>query len=175
MNLIIIPLDNQLSKESFDCGFKSLNDYLRKYANQDQKRGISRTFVAINNELDQQILGYYSISMAQIEIDSLPEENRKKLPRYPIPAMRLARLAVDQSQQGKGLGETLLFHVLCKATKFYQEIGIAGVIVDASNERARNFYLKYDFVPLIVSSADYPLPLFLTIKSILKLNLDSIL
>ncbi len=172
MNLIIIPLDNKLNKESFDCGINPLNDYLKKYANQDQKRGISLTFVAINSELDKQLLGYYSISMAQVEIDSLPEENRKKLPRYPIPAMRLARLAVDQSQQGKGLGETLLFHALSKATKFYQEIGIAGVIVDASNEKARNFYLKYDFIPLIVSSINYPLPLFLTIKTILKLNLS---
>ncbi len=105
--------DKRVIKDKFDCGISELNEYLKKYAKQNDKKGIAKTWVAIldgNNNRD--ILGYYAISMAELKQDSLPEDYRQKLPRYPLPVIKIGKLAVDKSRQGKRLGETLLINAL---------------------------------------------------------------
>lgn len=142
-------------REYFDCGEVELNDYLKRYASQDMKRNIGRTWVAISsNSLD--ILGFFSLSMGAIEFHKLPQA--RKLPRYPIPVARLTRLGVDKSVQGKGLGEYLLMAALKRCYDISQEIAMFGVVVDAKHEQAKKFYVKYGFEALTAQ----PLTLFVT-------------
>lgn len=149
-------------REHFDCGEVELNDYLKRYASQDMKRNIGRTFVAVSlNSLD--VLGFYSLSMGSIEFHELPQA--RKLPKYPIPVARLTRLGVDKSAQGKGLGEYLLMAALKRCYDISQEIAMFGVVVDAKHEKAKKFYIKYGFEALTAR----PLTLFVTCSYIEQL------
>ncbi|MBD1900772.1 GNAT family N-acetyltransferase [Trichocoleus sp. DQ-A3] len=164
MEWIFHPLDSSVRKDAFDCGVPKLNDYLKQYAGQNDRKGIAKTFVAIPKEDGNEVVGYYTISMSSITFDSLPEQLRKRLPRYPVPAMLIGQLAVDTSMQGRGLGKRLLMDALSKAVRLADEVGIFAVRVDALDDESKQFYLKYGFVPLI----DYKFSLFLPMATILK-------
>jgi len=140
-------IDGKWKKDAFDCGNEDLNIYLKKYARQNHEKDISNTIIA-TNEHENVILGYYTTSMSEIEFLSLPPEFRKHLPRYPAPVMRIGKLAVDKTMQGKGLGGELLVHALQKAAEISKQVGVYGVIVDAKDETAVGFYEKYGFVLL---------------------------
>jgi predicted N-acetyltransferase YhbS len=161
---IFHPLDSSVSKNAFDCGVPKLNDYLKQYAGQNDRKGIAKTFVAILKEDGNEVVGYYTISMSSITFDSLPEQLRKRLPRYPVPAMLIGQLAVDTSMQGRGLGKRLLMDALSKAVRLADEVGIFAVRVDALDDESKQFYLKYGFIPLI----DYEFSLLLPMATILK-------
>lgn len=148
MEWIFCPIDGNVRKEDFDCGVSELNEYLKKYARQNHKKGIAKTFVAIPEAGNGEVSGYYSVSMAEIKRESLPENYSRGLPRYPVPAMRVGKLAVAQLMQGRGLGEELLIECFRRAVRLSSEVGIFGVTVDALNEQAKEFYLKYGFIPL---------------------------
>jgi hypothetical protein len=90
---IFCPISSQVNRDNFNCGIPELNDYLKKYAKQNHQKGIATTIVAIQPTDQPDVLGYYSVSMSEIQRESLPEEYRKRLPRYPIPAMRIGKLA----------------------------------------------------------------------------------
>jgi predicted GNAT family N-acyltransferase len=165
VNWIFCAIDSSVKRDNFDCGVFELNDYLKKYARQNDAKGIAKTFVAIVSTENKEVVGYYSISMAEISHESLPESYSKKLPRYPIPAMRLGKLAVAIELQGRGLGRELLVDALYRAIHVSQEIGIFAVVVDASDRKAEAFYLKYGFVPL----ADRQLSLFIPISTVSKI------
>ena len=107
MDILINPLTSTVDRKEFNCGIKELNQYLARYALQNDKKKIGRTFVAVSGDNPTRVLGYYTVSMAQIELQDLPPELKKGLPRYPVPAMRIGMLAVDLSAQGKGIGNFL--------------------------------------------------------------------
>ena len=109
-------------------------------------------------------MAFYTISSSTIEFDSLPEEKKRKLPAYPIPAALIGRLAVDIVHQGEGLGTELLVNALLKIVRASIQIGIYAVRVDAIDEKAKRFYLKHEFIPL----KDNPLSLFLPLKTVKK-------
>ena len=155
-----------LNRSCFDCGIVELNDYLKRYAKQNHKKGIAKSWVMVNSNNPEIPVGYYSLSMAEIQKDNLSEEMKKGLPRYPLPVVRIAKLAVNKDSQGQRLGELLLVDIFQRSLKIAQDIGMIGFLVDAINEKAKQFYLKYGFTPLI----DSPLSLFLPINSILSLN-----
>lgn len=157
----INELDSRFERSDFDCGQAKLDEYLKKYALQNMKKGYAITFVATPIE-SKLVVGYYSVSASSIEFVNLPENLNKGLPKYPAPAMLIGQLAVARSMQGQGLGETLLMHALSRAIKISFEMAIYAVRVDASDEQARKFYLKYGFVPL----QDIPLSLLLPLKTI---------
>jgi ribosomal protein S18 acetylase RimI-like enzyme len=160
------PISKQMSREDFDCGKESLNLYLRQSARQHHEKGISKTFVALPDPKSTIIAGYYSVCMAQIEFLSMPSAQQKGIPReYPIPAMRITRLAVDKTFQGQKLGEELLMEALNRALRLSSEVAICAVVVDAIDDRAKQFYLKYDFIVY----EDRPQSLFLTMKQLQKL------
>ena len=159
-----VPIDKKYQRTHFDCGYPILNDYLKKYARQNHEKGIAKTFVAIPQSQSSQIDGYYTVSASVIEFTSLPKSHQKAMPTYPIPAILIGKLAVDNSVKGQGLGEELLVDALFRAVKTAQEIGIFAVRVDAIDSKAKEFYLKYEFIPF----QDQPLSLFLPIKTILK-------
>ena len=159
MKWIFCPLNSNFNRDNFDCGVPELNDYLKKYARQNQKKGIAKTFVAIPNDGSTIVAGYYSISMSEIQRESLPENYQRRLPRYPVPAMRIGKLAVDKSFQGRGLGEKMLVDALKRAVRFSEDIGIFAVKVDALNEQAKKFYLQYGFMSLQNSKLSLFIPL----------------
>jgi GNAT superfamily N-acetyltransferase len=101
--------------------------------------------------------------MDKIEFDVIPQKYKKGLPRYPVPAMLIAKLAVDKSMQGTGLGKKLLMQCFRKAINLSSEVGVFAVTVDAINEQAREFYLKFGFIPL----EDKVFSLFIPMKTIL--------
>ncbi|MGK7896124.1 MAG: GNAT family N-acetyltransferase, partial [Xenococcus sp. (in: cyanobacteria)] len=125
---IFSPIDKSFDKSAFDCGKPQLNEYLKKYAWQNQKQRYSITFVA-TVENSKEIAGYYCASASSIEFANIPDELNKKLPKYPAPVMLIGQLAIDKKMQGKGLGKLLLMHALSSAVRISSEIGIFAVRV----------------------------------------------
>jgi len=159
LNIHIQPISRHLDLEHFDCGVPALNDYLRKYARQNHDRNIGKTFVAVENG---KVFGFYTAVASEVDVQTIPPTHSKHLPRYPVPVMRIGRLAVDKHQQGRGIGEELLWDALGKAHRLSREVGIYAVAVDAKDEMAVRFYNKYGFIPL----SKNPRTLFLPIKTI---------
>ncbi len=160
-------LEKSHDRASFDCGQPMLNAWLRDRAGQFDRRDLSRTFVATRpGELP--VLGYYAISTHRVMYEALPPAESKGLPRLDVPVVLIGRLAVDQSAQGQGLGALLLIDALRRSAQVSEQIGIRAVEVDAVDESARTFYLKYGFRPLL----DDPRHLFLPMQVIRRLKLD---
>lgn len=160
--LKIIDIGEECRREDFDCGIDALNLYLRRYARQNHERNIARSFVAVDG--GNRVVGYYSLASASIEFDSLPREQFRRVPRYPIPAARIARLAVDRSMQGKGLGAKLLVDGLKRVLSAARDLGIKVVVVDAKDDVAVGFYRHFEFIPL----ENQPLTLFLPIETVMQ-------
>ena len=148
-------------RTGFDCGVPALNEFLEKYARQNDARGLSRTYVA-TREHERRVLGYVTIRAGEVNCDDLPEHERRRMPRYPIPVLHLARLAVDREARGMGLGDGLLVFALEKAVDAAEELGLWGVEVQAKDEAARGFYGRYGFKPLV----DDPLHLYISLKTV---------
>ncbi len=158
---IIEPLARRHDREGFDCGVPELNDYLRRQAAQDTRRGVSRVYVARERGASR-VLGYYTLSAASFGKKSLPEKEAKKLPHYPIPAALLGRLAADRSQQGQGLGKYLLFDALHRVLQAAETLAVYALVVDAKNNDARAFYERYGFLRF----QDTPSRLFIPIETL---------
>lgn len=133
-------------RAGFHCGEPSLDDFLARYASQNHRSGLATTHVLTDDANPRQILGYASVAMAEVQLDALEDGDRARLPRYPLPALRLARLAVDTTAQRRGHGEALLGFVIDRArTLRATEVGVCLVVVDALHERAAAFYAQYGF------------------------------
>lgn len=161
-NLVIRPLDSEHGRPGFHCGVASLDDYIRKQARQDVKRRFSRVFVATTVEQPSSIVGYYTLSTLSIELNQLPQALARKLPRHPVPAALLGRLAVAQAAQGHGVGKMLLVDAIKRTLTVSDEIAIYAMVVDAIDERAQHFYEQFGFS--LLSSRNQRL--FLPLKSI---------
>lgn len=144
----IRALDSAMTTAKFDCGVPILNDYLRRYAAQDVKRGVARVFVAIPVHEQTRIAGFFTLSAASIQAETLPESWRKKLPRYPVPVALLGRIAVDCTFQGVGLGSILLADACRKVIAASQTLAVAGIVVDAKSLQAADFYRHFGFIEL---------------------------
>jgi GNAT superfamily N-acetyltransferase len=160
--LVIRPLDNVHDKPGFQCGVVSLDTYIKKQARQDVKRRVSRVFVATRVDQPSSILGYYTLSTLSFELSQLPQVLTRKLPRYPVLAALLGKLAVNQVSQGHGVGEMLLIGAIKRTLAVSDEIAIYSMVVDAIDERAQHFYEQFGFS--LLSSDNQRL--FLPLKSI---------
>jgi len=148
-------------RKAFDCGIAALNIYLKQFANQDQKRGLSRVYVLAE---ERRIIGYYSISAHAVPTDDLPD--KAKLGTYrEAPFLLLGRLAVDIHYQGQGYGDALIFHAFRTTAETAEKVGILGIIVEAKDENAAGFYEKFGFRPLSAAKNRLVLP-FSAIKSL---------
>lgn len=163
---IIEELSADHDRSTFSCGQESLDEFLRRFAGQNQKTGVSKTYVAVRSG-DKRVYGYYSISAGAVHFADLPEDLRKRLPRYPVPVAHLGRLAVDSAAQGQRLGEFLLLDALARIALAADSIGIHAVEVVAIDDNAKRFYLKYGFNALL----DDPHHLYVAIKTLRKLDL----
>jgi len=160
-------VDNTLyDLKSFDCGKPEMNEFLARYAVKHMKLGLSRTWVLpITDEEKQQeskkskIAAYYTLASSTVTREEIP--TGKSLPRYPVPAVMLARLAVDQDLKGLHLGEKTLITSLRKSVEL-ADGGLPAfcVILDVLDEEALSFYQRYEiFEPF----TDDPMRLFVPI------------
>lgn len=155
-------------RSQFQSGDPDLDRFLYKFAGQNQFRHhVGVTYVAVE---DRRILGFATVAPGHVEIEGLPSAARRKLPRYPLPVLRLARLAVDRSVRGQGLGAELLRFVLKLALGMANDYGCVGVVVDAKPDAVR-FHAKYGFISVeaIEGQSDArppPIPMFLSTRAI---------
>lgn len=152
-------------RASFSCGEPALDIYLKQQASQDVRRRVTAVFVLVDLR-PPLIAGYYSLAAHAIDSRVIPDEVGRKLPRYPdMPAILLGRLARDLRHQSTGAGELLLLDAMRRALVHSREIASFAMVVYAMNDRARRFYARFGFQPLINSRAR----LFLPIATVEKL------
>jgi GNAT superfamily N-acetyltransferase len=160
--LIVSSLDKAVhDRTAFDCGSPPLNDFLRTKAAKHQAQRVSRTFVLTDSAEPRRIFGYYSLSNCQIAREALSEQEAKALPRHPIPAVMLARLAIDQGQQGQRYGLWLLMDAIKRCALIGQQSGVYALVVDAKDEDAKRFYQRYGFAAIV----DRPMTLYLSLAT----------
>jgi GNAT superfamily N-acetyltransferase len=142
----IEPLGKEHERDGFSCGHASLDDFLKKFAKQYAKRKLGSTYVAVVKG-EKRVVGYYTVAPSHFEFADAPAALVKGLPKHPIPTLLLARLAVDRSEQGKGLGKHLLLHALERCLNVAQDVTFRAVEVEAVDDAAAAFYRKYGFLP----------------------------
>ena len=159
---VIGKLNRSHIAETFDCGHQDLNRYLCRFALSNQAAGSAQTYVATSGD---RVLGYYSLTVGAVTHAEAPVRVAKGLARHPIPVMLLARLAVDQSVKGRGLGAALLHDALARTLQAADIAGIRAILVHAKDDDARRFYEHFDFDPS--PTDDYHL--YLLIKELRKI------
>lgn len=164
-----VALPTLLAREhelaEFDCGKAPLNDFLSKYALQNQASGGARTYVLTRG---QRVIGYYSLAPASVAPDHSTARVMKGQGRYPVPVILMARFAIDLREQGKGYGKILFRDALQRALFGAEAIGGRAFLVHAKDDEARAFYERFG----MEASPTNPLHLFLLFKDIRK-SLDS--
>ncbi|MCB1676487.1 MAG: GNAT family N-acetyltransferase [Halioglobus sp.] len=121
---------------------------MKRQAGQDIKRRISRVFIARSDQDKSRILAYYSLSTLSIDLSILPEQFARKLPKHPIPAALIGRLAVDTSAQSQGIGNMLLSNAIQRALAVSHDIAIYAIVVDAIDAKAERSYMQSGFARL---------------------------
>ena len=151
--------------EAFSCGQESLDRYLQRYALISQRSDGAQTYVGVS---DKNIIGYYTLTVGHVDYEEAAPRLTKGLSKNPIPIMLLARLAVDSEWQGKGVGSGLLRNALQRTLQAADIAGIRAFLVHAKDDKAKQFYEHFDFLP----SPTDPYHLFLLLKDIRKLVSD---
>lgn len=148
MDLKFYELNKTFNRKNFDCGIIELNTFIREEARQQQSKHLNKTFVLVDeNGADPlRILAFYSISMCEIALTSISDSIKKKLPKYPIPAARIGRLAVDKNFKQQGFGKITLVDALIRIRRVSVDIGVYAVTVDAINDQAKSFYKHFGFI-----------------------------
>jgi GNAT superfamily N-acetyltransferase len=146
---------------SFTCGVAELDEYLHRFAVQQSKKGIAVVRVLIDTDMPKTILGYYSLSAAQIDAAQMDERTQKKLPRYPVPCFRLGRLAAHLGHRNRGLGRLLIGCAVERCLEAKKHVAAYALVVDAKGEDAKSFYEHYGFTPC----RDNPMTLYLSLGS----------
>lgn len=156
-------LDATHDRRRFDCGVESLNRYLQQIARQHIGKGISKTFVLVDEEdaAPKAVFGFFTISICQMLGEHVPAKWTRRLP-HQIPAVRLGRLAVARARQGAGYGKVLLVEALHRVARVVDLAGGIGVFVDAKDEAAAAFYARFGFEP----TPSHPLTLFMPAETI---------
>ena len=146
MNWRIELLNRSHRRDHFDCGEESLNEFLSRYARQNDKKDISRTYVLLDDD-SPDIVGFYTLCSGSVSFHSLPDDMARGIPRYPIPTAHIGRLAVDSQHQGKKLGALLLADALKRVRDVADEMGLHAVTVQALHTKAAEFYKAFGFQP----------------------------
>jgi GNAT superfamily N-acetyltransferase len=145
--------------DPFDCGQEALNRFLIRYAFQNQQAEASQTYLAL---VGNEVVGFYTLAVAQVEYDDAPQRLGKGLARHPIPLMLLARLAIATGWQGKGLGSGLLKDAMLRTVQAAEIAGIRAMAVHAKDDDARAFYEHFGFV----AAPTDPYHLFVLLKDV---------
>lgn len=145
--LTIETLSKTHRRSAFDCGEELLNHFLQKIARQHNDKGLSKTFVLVDQQQSEEIIAFITLVVYEVLTDQIPHQWAKKYPDR-ILAAKLARLAVAKDQQRKGYGQLLLIDALEKALDASQVMRIAGFFVDAKHEQAQAYYHQFGFLAL---------------------------
>lgn len=155
------PLKPDHDLAEFDCSIPALNEYLATQALADQRADKTRTYVALRG---RRVVAFFSLAASSVEPEDPTDRASKGQGRHAIPVILLARLAVDSSEQGQGLGEAMLLEALARCARAAAAIGAQAVLVHAKDEGARAFYTRYGFEP----SPTHPLHLIMLMKDVRK-------
>ncbi len=129
--------------EGFDCGKQALSDWLLRHARQAQGSGSAKTFVVAD---DNRVVGYFSLTIGQVDTLDAPERIRKGMGQYPVPVVILARLAVSQQDQGRGIGFGLLQDAIRRTMPIAEQAGIRAMLTHPIDEAAAKFYTRFGFI-----------------------------
>ena len=156
-------LSKSHDRDGFDCGSEPLNVFLKQTARQHAERGISRTFVLVEESASEpkSIAAYFTLNICQLRAEQLPPEIARRLPRE-IAGVKLGRLAIAKERQRQGLGKLLLVAAMKKFVEVFDSAGGIGLFVDAKDDAAKAYYERFGFVPLL----DNPLQLFLPLQTV---------
>lgn len=147
LHFVIEPLGPKHDRVAFSCGVEALDIYLQRQAGQDFRKLAAVPFILTPDGVT--IAGYYTLSQFAVQLDAVPPDVARKLPRYPVvPATLLGRLAVSTAFRGQGLGAMLLMDALYRALQHSRELASVGVVVDAKDAAGMAFYRKYGFLDL---------------------------
>lgn len=139
----VVPFNPAFDRNTFNCGTEALDCYFRDQLSQDIRRRVTACFIALSN--DDRVAGYYTLASSSVFLGDLPENIKKKLPRYPsVPVVRMGRLAIDQAFKGQGLGGALLADALTRVIR--SEIAAYALVVDAKDNTAADFYRHHGFM-----------------------------
>lgn len=152
------PLADHHDFGDFRSGEMSLDDWLKRRARANQVSGASRTYVVCE---DKRVIGYYALASGVVTVESASGRFRRNMPN-PIPVAVLARLAVDQTWQGRGIGRALFRDAARRVAHAADAIGIRGIVVHAISEQAKDFYVALGFDP----SPREPMTLMITLSDV---------
>ena len=159
----IEPLGPHHNRQEFSCGVPALDGYFRTLVSQDVKRRISNCFVACGN--DGEVAGFYTFAASSLLLSELPEDQKKRLPRYAaLPAGLIGRLAVAKAFQGQGLGGAFILDAAARAAR--AEPAIFALLVDAKDEAAARFYRYLGFIAFSSRPATLFLPMAVAMAAI---------
>ena len=127
--------------DDFDCGEEALNSWLKRNALKNQQNQANRTFVICQNN---NVVGFYALAAGSVSHQFVSGGLRRNMPD-PIPVVVLGRLAIDLAHQGQKLGAALLKDAVLRASAVSQQVGVKALLVHALNDKAKAFYLNYDF------------------------------
>lgn len=161
------PISKKYDRDAFDCGEPALNEFLRRHARKTHELGGAKTFLAIDDNDNKTILGFYSLSPASVAYTRTPEIVKRGLARHDVPGFRLARLAVDRSVQGRGLGGQLLLSAGGRCLRAAAEVGGVVLVIDAKDTRVAQWYASYGALSVLDAPLTLMLPLT-TIQAALK-------
>lgn len=157
--LHVAKLDQHHDVGTFDCGSGPLNTFLQRYAYANQRAGASQTYVAVSGA---GVIGYHTLVVGEVAYDGVPERLVRGLARHPVPVVVLARLAVDRSQQRRGIGAALVADAMRRVLQAAEIAGVRAMIVHAKDSGAQRFYEHLGFMPFL----DKPLMLYRLLKDI---------
>src|ERR1043166_3469709 len=143
---IVAPLNKDHQRSDFSSGHASLDDFIKKYATQYARRKLGTTYVATSGG-EHRVLGYYTLAPSHFAFAHAPTKLLKGLPKHPVPSLLLARLAVNQSERGRGLGRHLLLDAFERCIRVAREVAFRAIEVEAIDDQAVAFYAKYGFLP----------------------------
>jgi GNAT superfamily N-acetyltransferase len=155
------PLTADHSLDGFDCGRGSLDAWLVRHARQAAATGSARTYVIVDASQDR-VVGYHAVTAAGLERDAATPRVIKGMPRYPVPVVLLARLAVDRPVADRGLGAWLLRDAMMRTLSAAETIGVRAMLIHAIDDQARRFYLRHGLEP----SPSDPMHLMILLKDI---------
>ena len=145
--------------DGFDCGSEELNRFLIRYALTSQQASSSQTYIGL---ADMSIVGFYTLAVGQVSYEDSPQRLTKGLAHHPVPIMLLARLAVSNNWQKRGIGAGLLKDAMRRTIQAADIAGIRAFAVHAKDDAAQQFYAHFDFIP----SPTDPYHLFLLLKDL---------
>lgn len=152
------PLDpGQHQREAFTCGIPALDNYLHRLAVQQSKKGLAAVRVLVDSSVPQAILAFYTLSAAHIEVAELSATAQQKLPRYLVPCFLMGRFAVATLHQSQGLGKLLMGCAVARCLEAKKQVAAYALLVDAKDDSAKAFYMRYGFT----ACQDDALPLYL--------------